>query len=138
MVTKSLGTVTAAGIVSLLAAMPALAALDPYFQVFFDAAQPGTSTNADPPSTSPTGVKGSAKFTFTTNLLTLELFNETPSSIDSELVSMGFNVPAGFSAEGIPFGIQIVGRPGDDQGVMQMAYAWQQQTQHWRKPPTLG
>ena len=48
------------------------------------------------------------------------------------------SVPAGFSAEGIPFGIQIVGRPGDDQGVMQMAYAWQQQTQHWRTPPTLG
>ena len=31
------------------------------------------------------------------------------------------SVPAGFTPEGLPVGIQIVGRRGDDAGVLQMA-----------------
>ena len=48
------------------------------------------------------------------------------------------SVPAGFSPEGLPVGLQIVGRPGDDWGVLQVAYAFQEHTGHWRRsPPTV-
>ncbi|HEX5107683.1 MAG TPA: amidase [Vicinamibacterales bacterium] len=38
------------------------------------------------------------------------------------------SVPAGFTPEGLPVGIQIVGRRSDDFGVLQMAYAFEQAT----------
>lgn len=38
------------------------------------------------------------------------------------------SVPAGFTNKGLPVGIQIVGRPRDDLGVMQLAYAFEQAT----------
>jgi amidase len=38
------------------------------------------------------------------------------------------SVPAGFTPESLPVGIQIVGRRGDDAGVLQMAYAFEQAT----------
>ena len=45
------------------------------------------------------------------------------------------SVPAGFSPSGIPVGLQIVGRPGDDVGVLQLAYAFQEQTNYWKQQP---
>jgi amidase len=36
------------------------------------------------------------------------------------------SVPAGFTAEGLPVGLQIVGRHQDDFGVLQLAYAFEQ------------
>jgi|SRR4051812_9442736 amidase len=47
------------------------------------------------------------------------------------------SVPAGFTPEGLPVGIQIVGRRGDDAGVLQMAYAFEQAAGRGadRKPP---
>ena len=36
------------------------------------------------------------------------------------------SVPAGFTAEGLPVGLQIVGRHHDDWGVLQMAHAYEQ------------
>jgi amidase len=36
------------------------------------------------------------------------------------------SVPAGFTSAGLPVGIQIVGRQGNDAGVLQMAYAFEQ------------
>ncbi len=38
------------------------------------------------------------------------------------------SVPCGFSADGLPIGVQIVGRQRDDFGVLQLAYAYQQAT----------
>lgn len=38
------------------------------------------------------------------------------------------SVPAGFSASGLPFGLQIVGRFKDDLGVLQLGYAWEKNT----------
>ena len=38
------------------------------------------------------------------------------------------SVPAGFTAEGLPVGIQIVGRDKQDFSVLQMAYAFEQAT----------
>jgi amidase len=45
------------------------------------------------------------------------------------------SVPCGFSAEGLPIGIQIVGRHHDDWGVLQMGYAFEQATNIGNRRP---
>jgi amidase len=47
------------------------------------------------------------------------------------------SVPAGFTADGLPVGIQIVGRYRDDFGVLQLAHAFEQATQVWKRRPAL-
>ena len=46
------------------------------------------------------------------------------------------SVPAGFTAEGLPVGIQIVGRHQDDWGVLQLARAFEE-TRGWRQDQVL-
>lgn len=48
------------------------------------------------------------------------------------------SVPCGFTADGLPVGVQIVGRHQDDFGVLQIAYAFQQATEVWKRCPALG
>jgi amidase len=48
------------------------------------------------------------------------------------------SVPAGFTPEGLPVGIQIVGRYRDDFGVLQTAYAFEQATQFGKKRPAIA
>jgi amidase len=47
------------------------------------------------------------------------------------------SVPAGFTAEGLPVGIQIVGRDKADFSVLQMAYAFEQATGFGKKRPGI-
>lgn len=47
------------------------------------------------------------------------------------------SVPCGFTPEGLPVGIQIVGRHQDELGVLQLAYAFEQATQVWRTRPRV-
>jgi amidase len=47
-------------------------------------------------------------------------------------------VPAGFTPEGLPVGLQIVGRPRDELGVLQVARAYEQATELWRRRPPIG
>lgn len=47
------------------------------------------------------------------------------------------SVPCGFTAEGLPVGIQIVGRHHNDFGVLQLAYAFQQATGFWKRRPAV-
>jgi amidase len=47
------------------------------------------------------------------------------------------SVPAGFTAEGLPVGLQIVGRYRDDFGVLQLAHAFEQATGAWRRRPAI-
>jgi len=47
------------------------------------------------------------------------------------------SVPAGFTRENLPVGIQIVGRYRDDFGVLQLAHAFEQATQVWKRRPAL-
>jgi amidase len=46
------------------------------------------------------------------------------------------SVPCGFTPEGLPVGVQIVGRHRDDFGVLQLAYAYQQATRLCERRPS--
>jgi amidase len=48
------------------------------------------------------------------------------------------SVPAGFTPEGLPVGIQIVGRHRDDFGVLQFAHAFEQATQVGERRPEIA
>jgi amidase len=48
------------------------------------------------------------------------------------------SVPAGFTADGLPVGLQIVGRHRDDLGVFQMAHAFEQATGVGRRRPGIA
>ena len=48
------------------------------------------------------------------------------------------SVPAGFTPEGLPVGIQIVGRHQDELGVLRLAYAFEQATRVGERRPALG
>lgn len=48
------------------------------------------------------------------------------------------SVPAGFTADGLPVGIQIAGRRSDDRGVLQLAHAFEQATGFGRTRPRLA
>lgn len=48
------------------------------------------------------------------------------------------SVPAGFTPEGLPVGIQIVGRHRDDLGVLQFAHAFEQATNIGKRRPPIA
>lgn len=48
------------------------------------------------------------------------------------------SMPCGFTADGLPVGVQIVGRHQDDFGVLQLAYAFQQATAVWKQHPAVA
>ncbi len=55
------------------------------------------------------------------------------------MTNPAISVPAGFTAAGLPVGIQIVGRHRDDWSVLQLAHAFEGATHHGRRrPPVLG
>ena len=45
------------------------------------------------------------------------------------------SVPCGFSRDGLPVGLQIVGRYRDDFGVLQLGHAFEQETGYWKRRP---
>ena len=47
------------------------------------------------------------------------------------------SVPCGFTDEGLPVGIQIVGRYRDDFGVLQLAKAFEDATGFWKELPEV-
>lgn len=47
------------------------------------------------------------------------------------------SLPSGFTPEGLPVGIQLVGRHLDDFGVLQFAHAFEQANPAWQQRPTL-
>ena len=48
------------------------------------------------------------------------------------------SVPCGFTPEGLPVGIQIVGRHRDDLGVLQLARAFERATGFWKQRPPVA
>jgi amidase len=56
----------------------------------------------------------------------------------SILENPAISVPCGYTAEGLPVGLQIVGRHRDEWSVLQMAHAFEQATKPThRKPPVV-
>ncbi len=47
------------------------------------------------------------------------------------------SVPCGFTSDGLPVGVQIVGRHEDDFGVLQLAHAFEQATGFWKQRPPV-
>jgi amidase len=47
------------------------------------------------------------------------------------------SVPCGFTREGLPVGVQIVGRPRADFSVLQLAYAFERATGFWKRRPSV-
>jgi amidase len=47
------------------------------------------------------------------------------------------SVPCGFTPEGLPVGMQIVGRHNDDFGVLQLAHAFEKATGVWKERPPV-
>jgi len=47
------------------------------------------------------------------------------------------SIPAGFTRDGLPVGLQLVGRHHNDFGVLQLAHAFEQATGHWRRRPPI-
>ncbi|GAA0430084.1 Asp-tRNA(Asn)/Glu-tRNA(Gln) amidotransferase subunit GatA [Lentibacillus halophilus] len=52
--------------------------------------------------------------------------------------SPGISIPCGFSNNGLPIGMQIVGKAFDEHTVYRTAYAYEQATDHHLKRPQLG
>jgi amidase len=48
------------------------------------------------------------------------------------------SIPCGFSNEGLPVGLQIVGRHQQDFAVLQFAYAFEQATQYGKARPAIA
>jgi amidase len=56
----------------------------------------------------------------------------------SSLENPSISVPCGFTAQGLPVGLQIVGRHRDELSVLQMAFAFEQATRVARRKPAIA
>jgi aspartyl-tRNA(Asn)/glutamyl-tRNA(Gln) amidotransferase subunit A len=50
----------------------------------------------------------------------------------------GLSVPCGFSAAGLPIGLQLIGRPLDEATILTAAYAYEQATDWLKRKPSLA
>ena len=48
------------------------------------------------------------------------------------------SLPCGFTADGLPVGLQLVGRPHSEFSLLQLAYAFQEATRFYERRPALG
>jgi aspartyl-tRNA(Asn)/glutamyl-tRNA(Gln) amidotransferase subunit A len=48
------------------------------------------------------------------------------------------SIPCGFTKEGLPIGLQVLGRPFDEEGVLRTAFAFEQSTEFHKRRPTLS
>jgi len=57
-------------------------------------------------------------------------------TISANLVGLpGISIPCGFTKSNLPIGLQILGRPFDEEKILRIAYNYEQATEwHKRKP----
>ncbi len=49
----------------------------------------------------------------------------------------GISIPCGFSKEGLPIGLQVIGKPFDEGTIIQVAYTFEQNTDFHKRKPEL-
>jgi aspartyl-tRNA(Asn)/glutamyl-tRNA(Gln) amidotransferase subunit A len=50
----------------------------------------------------------------------------------------GISIPCGVDADGLPIGLQLIGRPFGEEALLRVAYAYEQSTDwHGRRPPPV-
>jgi aspartyl-tRNA(Asn)/glutamyl-tRNA(Gln) amidotransferase subunit A len=49
----------------------------------------------------------------------------------------GIVIPCGFSSGGLPIGLQLIGRPFDEETLLRVAYAYEQQSDYHRRKPSF-
>lgn len=62
-------------------------------------------------------------------------FDWRPVEISPTFGLPSISVPAGFSSDGLPVGIQVLGRPGADELVLRVARAFEGETEYWKQGP---
>jgi amidase len=69
--------------------------------------------------------------------------NAAPTRLGSSLTFVGsmlqwpaISVPSGFLGEGLPVGLQILGRAWDEEKIVRFSFAYEQATLHRRPPPS--
>ena len=43
------------------------------------------------------------------------------------------SIPSGFTKDGLPIGVQIIGRAFDEQTLLDVSYAWEQHFHHYER-----
>ncbi|HSP96825.1 MAG TPA: Asp-tRNA(Asn)/Glu-tRNA(Gln) amidotransferase subunit GatA [Candidatus Dormibacteraeota bacterium] len=68
----------------------------------------------------------------------LEMYLSDIFTISVNLAGLpGLSLPCGFDAQGLPIGLQIVGRPFDEETVLRTAYAYEQSTDWHSRSPSI-
>jgi aspartyl-tRNA(Asn)/glutamyl-tRNA(Gln) amidotransferase subunit A len=68
----------------------------------------------------------------------LEMYLSDIFTISVNLAGLpGLSLPCGFDSQGLPIGLQIVGKPFDEETVLRTAYAYEQSTDWHARRPTL-
>ncbi len=80
--------------------------------------------------------------TTTTTVLTVKEASANPQALSPENTSFAnyYGLPAisvlcGFDTNGLPLGLQIVGKPWGESAVLRLAYEYQMATEYLRKYP---
>jgi aspartyl-tRNA(Asn)/glutamyl-tRNA(Gln) amidotransferase subunit A len=80
--------------------------------------------------------------TTTTTVLTVRVAGDHPQALSPENTAFAnyYGLPAisvfcGFDTNGLPLGLQIVGKPWDESAILRLAYQYQAATEHLRKYP---
>jgi aspartyl-tRNA(Asn)/glutamyl-tRNA(Gln) amidotransferase subunit A len=69
----------------------------------------------------------------------LEMYLSDICTIPVNLAGLpAISVPCGFDTEGLPIGLQIIGRHFDESTILRIAYAYEQQTDWQQKRPSLN
>lgn len=69
----------------------------------------------------------------------LEMYANDILTIPVNLAGVpGMSIPCGFSEEGLPIGLQLIGKHFDEETVYRVAHAYEQATDHHTKKPQLG
>ena len=59
-------------------------------------------------------------------------------AVTTMMASPAISVPGGFTSNGLPVGVQIVGRHHDEWSILQLGHAFEEATQHGKKRPVVG